>query len=68
MARKNHLPAHPVSFGSRRKMWAAKLSEVDEAISSGALSPQTLFTSLEKLFEYNDCGQSPVARNGKSDG
>jgi excisionase family DNA binding protein len=39
MARKNHLPAHPVSFGSRRKMWRFKLSEVDEALSSGALKP-----------------------------
>jgi excisionase family DNA binding protein len=35
MARKNQLPAHPVSFGSRRKMWRFKLTEVDQAIASG---------------------------------
>jgi len=32
-ARQNLLPAHPVSFGGRRRIWRFKISEVDAAIA-----------------------------------
>ena len=32
-ARQNLLPAHPISFGGRRRIWRFKISEVDAAIA-----------------------------------
>jgi hypothetical protein len=32
-ARQNLLPAHPISFGGRRRIWRFKISEVDVAIA-----------------------------------
>jgi excisionase family DNA binding protein len=39
MARKKFIPAHPICFGTRRKIWRFKIGDVDKAISSGALKP-----------------------------
>jgi excisionase family DNA binding protein len=39
MARKNQLPAHPISFGRQRKIWRFKIIEVDQAVASGTPKP-----------------------------
>jgi excisionase family DNA binding protein len=39
MARKRQLPAHPICFGRRRQIWRFKLTEVDQAITSGTPKP-----------------------------
>ena len=39
LTRKGVLPAHPLCFGSRRKTWRYKLSEIDQAIAPWAKKP-----------------------------
>lgn len=35
MTRKGHIPAHPLGTGEHRRVWRYKISEVDDAITSG---------------------------------
>jgi excisionase family DNA binding protein len=49
MSRKKFIPAHPICFGTRRKIWRFKLSEVDEAIASGVHKPASSVHESRKV-------------------
>jgi excisionase family DNA binding protein len=64
MARNVLLPAHPVSFGSRRKMWRFKLTEVDQAIASGTPAVPNA-AQHGKAGSDTIVGGSPRSQRGK---
>jgi excisionase family DNA binding protein len=39
LARRNGIPAYPICFGSRRKTWRFKLSEVEQALACRRSQP-----------------------------
>ena len=65
MARKGLIPAHPVCFGSARKLWRFKLSEVDQAVQSGTRKPATSICQPRPATSNTISGGSPRSQKGK---
>jgi excisionase family DNA binding protein len=64
MARKNHLPAHPICFGAQRRIWRFKLTEVDQAIASGTPKPPNAASQHGNATSNTIVGGSPRSRRG----
>jgi excisionase family DNA binding protein len=65
MARRNHLPAHPISFGRQRKIWRFKLTEVDQVIASGTPKPPNAVSQRPKDISNRIHVGSPGSQKGK---
>lgn len=65
MARKNRIPAHPICFGSRRKMWRFKLSEVDQTIASRTSKAVSAVSQQVKPSSNTMLIGSPRSQKGK---
>jgi excisionase family DNA binding protein len=65
MARKNQLPAHPICFGRQRKIWRFKLTEIDQAIVSGAPKPANATLQQGNANFNTIIGGSPRSQRGK---
>jgi excisionase family DNA binding protein len=65
MARKNQLPAHPITFGRQRKIWRFKLTEVDQAIASGIPKPANAVSHHWSATSNAIVGGSPGSQKGK---
>jgi integrase len=64
-ARQNLLPAHPISFGGRRRIWRFKISEVDAAIAGILIERDGKTYSkdgdLVKRFGFHNLGRHSLA-------
>jgi excisionase family DNA binding protein len=69
LTRKGVLPAHPLGFGSRRRVWRYKLTEVDEAIAPWAKKPSGGggVVNIARSESTIPVG-SPCSRKGQSNG
>jgi excisionase family DNA binding protein len=65
MARKNQLPAHPISFGRQRKIWRFKLTEVDQLIASGTPKPPNAVSQHGNATSNTIIGGSPRSQKRK---
>jgi excisionase family DNA binding protein len=65
MARKNQLPAHPISFGRQKKIWRFKLTEVDQAIAPGTPKPPNAVQQHVNAASNTIVVGSPRSHRGK---
>lgn len=71
MTRRGIIPGHPLGVGRSRKAWRYKISEVEAAIVSGVLRPDSSQKSsplAEKSTRLRMAVGSPRSRKEKSNG